>query len=345
MRVVFGAGTRATLAGEVERLAARRVLVLCTPTRRELAESVASGLGERVVGTFAGATMHVPVDVARAACVAANTRRADCCLAVGGGSTIGLAKAVALETGLPIVAIPTTYAGSEMTPIYGLTDAGGKTTGRDERVLPRTTIYDPELTLDLPATISAASGFNAIAHAVEALYAPDRNPIVEIMAEQSIAALAAALPAILREPRDLDVRAQALYGAWLAGSVLGMASMGLHHKLCHTLGGAFGLAHAQTHAVVLPYAMAYNAAQTTSAMAAAARAVGASSAGDAAGALFDLGAALGLPRSLAELGLRNDDLDLAAELAAASPYPNPRPVERDALRLLLQSAFDGRRPS
>jgi alcohol dehydrogenase class IV len=208
--------------------------------------------------------------------------------------------------------------------------------------LPRTTIYDPELTLDLPAATSVASGFNAIAHAVEALYAPDRNPVVELMAEESIAALGGALPGIAHHPRDLERRADALYGAWLAGSVLGMTTMGLHHKLCHALGGTFDLPHAQTHAVLLPYVAAYNADAAAPAMARIARALDAS---DGPSALFDLGVAIGTPRSLAELGLHDVDLDLAAELAAANPYGNPRPVERDAVRRLLQSAFDGRRPS
>jgi len=342
VRVVFGAGARAELHGEIERLGARRVLVLCTPARRDLAGSVASVLGAKIADTFAGAVMHVPVEVADAARRVAADAGADCCLGIGGGSTIGLAKAVALTTGLPVVAVPTTYAGSEMTPIYGLTEGRRKATGRDERVLPRTVIYDPELTIELPAATSVASGFNAIAHAVEALYAPDRNPIAELMAEESIAALARALPQIARNPRDLEVRGEALYGAWLAGSVLGITSMGLHHKLCHALGGAFDLPHAQTHAVMLPYVAAYNACAAAPAMARVARALGAS---DAPEGLFDLGRAIGTPRSLAELGLRATDLDHAAELAAANPYGNPRPVERAAVRLLLQSAFDGRRPS
>jgi maleylacetate reductase len=208
---------------------------------------------------------------------------ADCCVAVGGGSTVGLAKAIALTSGLPILAVPTTYAGSEMTPIWGLTAGGAKQTGRDARVLPRTVIYDPELTLGLPPRVAGPSGMNALAHCVEALYAPDTSPIVQLMAEEGIRALAAALPAIRVEPADLRARAGALYGAWLAGAALGTVSMGLHHKLCHTLGGSFGLPHAETHAVVLPYAAAYNRAAAPEAMSRAARALGAT---DAPGALF-----------------------------------------------------------
>lgn len=342
MRVLFGAGKREAIGAEIGRFDARRVLVLCTPARRGLAETVGAALGERLAGIFDGAVMHVPVAAARAAADVARYVRADCLVAAGGGSTIGLAKALALETGLPIVALPTTYSGSEMTPIYGLTEDGLKSTGRDTRVLPRVTIYDPELTFDLDAETSAASGLNALAHAVEALYAPDLDPISELMAQESVGALGRALPDVVRNPRALGPRTEALYGAWLAGAVLGAVSMGLHHKLCHTLGGTFGLPHAQTHAVLLPHVMAYNAAAAPGAMARVARALDAAS---APAAVYDLGRALGAPRNLAELGMRASDLDRAAATAARSPYDNPRPVDRDGLRIVLQSAFDGLRPS
>ena len=199
---------------------------------------------------------------------------ADCAVAIGGGSTTGLGKAIALDSGLPILAIPTTYAGSEMTPIYGLTEGGVKKTGRDARVLPRTVIYDPELTLTLPLAMTVTSAMNAIAHAAEGLYAHDGNPIIALMAEEGIRACAAALPRLAADPRDLDARGDALYGAWLCGTVLGAVAMGLHHKLCHTLGGSFNLPHAEVHTVILPHALAYNAAQAPEAMARIARALG-----------------------------------------------------------------------
>ncbi len=343
-RVVFGAGARARLPEEADRVGIRRILVLSTPEQRDTAEAVAASLGDRVAGIFPRAVMHVPIDVAHEAREEAACLGADGFLAVGGGSTVGLAKAIALVSALPIVAIPTTYAGSEMTPIFGITEGGIKTTGRDPRVLPRTVIYDPELTLSLPAALSAASGLNAVAHAVEALYAPDANPIVSLMAAESIAAFATALPDVVRNPHDLAARSEALYGAWLAGSVLGSVGMGLHHKLCHTLGGTFDLPHAETHAVLLPHAIAYNAAFATIALAPAARALGVSGAEDVPGALFDLAVAVGAPTSLAAIGMPADGLDRAAEIATRSPYPNPRPLERGAIRSLLQNAFDGRRP-
>ena len=343
-RVVFAAGARNRLPDEADRLGIRRILVLSTPEQRDTAEAVCASLGDRVAGIFPRAAMHVPIEIAHEARDEAARLGADGFVAVGGGSTVGLAKAIALVSALPILAIPTTYAGSEMTPIFGITEGGLKTTGRDPRVLPRVVIYDPELTLSLPVALSAASGMNALAHAMEALYAPDANPIVSLMAAESIAAFAAALPRVVRAPNDLGARSEALYGAWLAGSVLGAVGMGLHNKLCHTLGGSFGLPHAETHAVVLPHAIAYNAAYALDALARAAHALGVADARDVPGALFDLGATVGAPQSLAAIGMPATGLDEAADIAVRNPYPNPRPLERDAIRALLQAAFDWKRP-
>ncbi|MBL8384364.1 MAG: maleylacetate reductase [Burkholderiales bacterium] len=341
-RVVFGAGALAHLEREVGLLGAQRALVLCTPEQRAAAEEVARRLGPRCAGIFDRAAMHVPVETARAAREAAARLGADCAVAIGGGSTTGLGKAIALESSLPILAIPTTYAGSEMTAIYGVTEDGQKKTGRDPRVLPRTVIYDPELTLDLPTGLSAVSGMNAIAHAVEALYAVDANPVISLVAEEGIRALAAGLPALMTAPRDLAARADALYGAWLCGIALNGCAMALHHKLCHTLGGSFNLPHAETHTVVLPHAVAYNAPAAPAAMRRIAAALGA--AGAAAG-LIDLERRLGTPRSLAAIGMPADGLDRAADLAVAAPYPNPRPLERAAIRALLDDAYHGRAPA
>jgi alcohol dehydrogenase class IV len=341
-RVLFGVGTLARLAEEVDRLGGRRVLVLTTPTQRTLTADVTGRLGPRAAGIFDRAVMHVPVDTARAASDAAHRLAADLLVPVGGGSTTGLAKAIALESGLPILALPTTYAGSEMTSIYGLTDAGGKRTGRDPKVLPKTVIYDPALTVDLPVALSMTSGINALAHAAEGLYAQDRNPITDLLAEEGIRALAAGLPAVRAAPADLDARGACLYGAWLCATVLANVGMALHHKLCHTLGGTFNLPHAQTHTCVLPHALAYNAASAPAAMTRIARALGTTS---AAAGVYDLAADQGAPLALRDLGLAERDLDRAAELAAASPYPNPRSIERAALRALLDDAWHGRRPA
>lgn len=346
-RVVFEWGALARLPEEVERLGARRALILATPEQRALADEVARALGSRAAGVHAEAVMHVPVEVARAACVAADALDADCCVAVGGGSTIGLGKAIALESSLPILAVPTTYAGSEMTPIYGLTEGGLKRTGRDPRVLPRTVIYDPSLTLLLPAPISAASGVNAMAHAVEALYAEDANPIISLMAEESIRALGEALPVIVRTPDDAAMRSRALYGAWLAGTCLGAVGMALHHKLCHTLGGTFDLPHAALHAALLPHTAHYNHTAAPEALARVARALGggkAEEAGQAGPLLYALNRALGIPAALKEIGMPETGLDEAADLASRNPYANPRAVEREAIRALLQRAWEGVAP-
>jgi len=340
-RVVFGAGAFDKLAAEVDRLGLSKLLVLSTPGQVKLAEEAARRLGSRAAGLYPHAKMHVPIETAQAARAEARRLGADGAVAIGGGSTIGLGKAIALESGLPIVAIPTTYAGSEMTPIYGLTEGGAKKTGRDAKVLPRTVIYDPLLTLGLPAKISGPSAMNAIAHCVEALYAENANPVISLMAEEGIRTLARSLPRIAADLGDRDARGDALYGAWLAGISLGAVGMALHHKLCHTLGGSFNLPHAETHTIVLPHAVAYNSEAAPEAMQRIARALGSK---DAATGLYDLAAAIGAPLALKEIGLQEQDLDRAAEIATRNPYYNPRPVSHDGIRRLLEDAFHGRRP-
>ena len=340
-RVVFGAGAFDQLAAEVDRLGLSKLLVLSTPGQVKLAEEAARRLGSRAAGLYPHAKMHVPIETAEAARAEARRLGADGAVAIGGGSTIGLGKAIALESGLPIVAIPTTYAGSEMTPIYGLTEGGAKKTGRDARVLPRTVIYDPLLTLGLPAKISGPSGMNAIAHCVEALYAENASPVISLMAEEGIRTLARSLPRIAADLGDMEARGDALYGAWLAGISLGAVGMALHHKLCHTLGGSFNLPHAETHTIVLPHAAAYNSEAAPEAMQRIARALGSN---EAATGLYDLAAAIGAPLALKETGLQEQDLDRAAEIATRNPYYNPRAVSRDGIRRLLEDAFHGRRP-
>jgi maleylacetate reductase len=341
-RVVFGAGSLQHLAREIELLGAQRALILCTPEQRASAEAVQAIIGERSAGIFDRAVMHVPIETARAARDIARELQADCAIAIGGGSTTGLGKAIALESALPILAIPTTYAGSEMTPIYGITENGIKKTGRDPRVLPKTVIYDPELTLGLPVKLSVTSGINAIAHAAEGLYAQDANPIMSLLAEEGIRALAQGLPRIVGNPADVAARADALYGAWLCGAVLGSVGMSLHHKLCHTLGGSYNLPHAETHTVVLPHALAYNADAAPEAMTRIARALGTK---DAARGMYDLARRLGAPVALKDIGMREEELDRCADIASQNAYWNPRPIEKAAVRRLLDDAYRGRPPA
>jgi len=340
-RVIFGVGAFDRLADEVRRLGLKRALVLSTPEQREDAEEAARRLGDLSAGIFPHAVMHVPIETAREARETARRLDADCCVAIGGGSTIGLGKAIALDSGLVIVAVPTTYAGSEMTPIYGLTEDGIKKTGRDRKVLPKTVIYDPALTLTLPPKIAGPSGMNAIAHCVEGLYAMDGNPIISMFAAEGIRALARSLPRVVETPGDLDARADALYGAWLAGTVLGAVSIGIHHKLCHTLGGTFNLPHAEVHTVILPHAVKFNSRAAPEAMRIAAEALGAES---AAWGLFDLAVRLGAPVALKDIGMPADGLERAAELSTQNPYANPRPVEYEGVLELLRNAYAGTRP-
>lgn len=285
--------------------------------------------------------MHVPIENARRACEHAKAVDADCAVAIGGGSTIGLGKAIALESSLPIIAIPTTYAGSEMTPIYGITEDGLKRTGRDARVLPKTVLYDPELSVGLPPRLSFVSGMNAIAHAAEGMYAQDGNPVMSLMAEEGIRALAKGLRGVKKSSRNMEARGECLYGAWLCGLVLGNVGMALHHKLCHTLGGTFNLPHAETHAIVLPHALAYNNEAAPEAMQRIARALDATAAAEG---VYELGQDLGVASGLREIGLKESDLDRACEVALANPYWNPRAIEAVSLRALLQRAWEGSRP-
>ncbi|WP_369242417.1 maleylacetate reductase [Streptomyces sp. R21] len=341
-RVVFrpGAAVSAT-PGEAARLGLRRLLVVCGSRGQDTARMVADALGDVCVGLHAEARMHVPVEIVERAVEVARAAGADGCVAVGGGSAIGLGKGIALRTGLPLIAVPSTYAGSEMTPVWGLTENGAKRTGRDPSVQPRSVVYDPELTLSLPVDLSVTSGVNALAHAVEALYAPDGSPLVSLMAEEGVRAMTGALPGIAVAPDDLDARSRALYAAWLCGACLGSTTMGLHHKLCHVLGGTFGLPHAETHTVVLPYALAYNAPEVPLALTALNRALDTD---DAPRALRDLARRLGAPGSLAELGLTEADLEVAAAQVTGQPYPNPRKVTVDGVRDVLRAAYEGRTP-
>jgi alcohol dehydrogenase class IV len=342
-RVLFGFGTIEKVADELASLGRKRAFVLSDPHHAATAAArLMRALGEHGVYLSTDAVMHTPVEVTERVLEKVVACNADCIVALGGGSTIGLAKALALRTDLAQIVLPTTYAGSEATPVLGETREEQKSTIRSMKVLPEVIVYDVELTYGLPPAISLVSGINAIAHAVEALYAKDANPVTSSLAEQGIAALGRALPRIVSEPTNRSARADALFGAWVCGACLGAVGMSLHHKLCHVLGGAFGLPHAETHTVILPHAVAYNAAGAPVAIGRLACALGAN---HAAQALFDLAATNGAPTSLREIGMSYSDLDVAADAAVKSPYWNPRPVERDAIRKLLDDAYSGRRPS
>jgi maleylacetate reductase len=335
VRVIFGAGASDDAAAELQRAEFIRPFLLSTSGRSTDVDRVASGLPD-VAGRFARAELHVPAALVTEARDAALRAHAGSLVAIGGGSAIGLGKAIAQATGLSLAALPTTYSGSEMTDIWGVTDEHGKRTAREPRAAPRLVIYDPALTLTLPAAATAASAMNAAAHAVEALYAHDASPMPSLAAEAALRALADALPAVLQHGNDLTARTTLLRAAFLAGIALDQTSMGLQHRLAHVLGGTFGLPHAETHAALLPHVVAFNESSAPAAMSAIARALGATS---AAAGVRALAHAIGVTYTLRDLGLRDADLDRAAELATRNPPPNPRPPVRSEVLELLRDAL------
>jgi maleylacetate reductase len=340
-RVVFGAGTRQRIGEEAQLAGITRAMVVSTAGQTPRANQLVALLGDRCQLQFSRARMHTPVPITEEAVALAVEHRIDGIVAVGGGSAIGLAKAIALRNDALQVVLPTTYSGSEMTDIVGQTAGGVKETIRDPKVLPEVVVYDVELTSTLPTPVSVTSGANAMAHAIEGLYAENTNPLIALIAEEGIRALASALPRFSQVLDDVPARTEALYGAWLCGTVLGATSMALHHKLCHVLGGAFDLPHAETHGVLLPHTIAYNAPAAPAAMARAARALAAD---DVPSRLFDLVRDGGAPVSLRALGLPLEALEPATDLALLNPYWNPRPLEREGIRALLEDAWHGRHP-
>ena len=342
IRVRFGAGVRHQVADEIERLGCRRALVLSTPPQSESAMELAESLTALAAGVFTRATMHTPVAVTEEAVKHAASVEADCLVAIGGGSTTGLGKAIAYRTDLPQIVVPTTYAGSEATAILGQTENGVKTTITDPKIQPEVILYDAELVKTLPVGMTVTSALNAMAHAAEALYAQNRNPMSTMLAVEGLKAFASALPNVIKDPEDLDARGETLYGAWLCGTVLGQVGMALHHKLCHTLGGSFDLPHAETHAIILPHAIAYNARAVPDLLAPVCEIFGGDNPGTA---LYGFAKASGAPLALRDIGLDAEDVAKAAEIAVKKPYWNPQPVTRPEIETLLKAAWAGEPPS
>lgn len=337
-RVMFGSG-RVTdnLAAEVDRLGAERVMVIARGSELAVAQEVTRRI--EVTVYHDDVAPHVPIAKADRARAVAAEHRVDLVVCVGGGSTTGLAKAVALTTGLPIVAIPTTYAGSEATNMWGMTESARKTTGVDDLVLPVTVIYDAALTLSLPVDLSVASGLNAMAHCIDSMWAPRADPINRALASEGIRALATGLPVVHNDPTDLAGREEALYGAYLSAVAFASAGSGLHHKICHVLGGAYNLPHAETHATVLPYVLAFNAPAAAAAESRVAVALGSATAIAGLNALRDT---LNAPRALKDYGLQQDKIPEAVELILpVVPDSNPRPVTATDLEELLCAAYAG----
>lgn len=335
VRVVFGDGSIETVAQEIERRGWKKAMLLTTAGRVEDREELLILLGARLAGEYNGARLHVPLEVVAEARAALDRFNPDSLLAFGGGSAIGLGKALAYETKLPLVVVATTYSGSEMTAVWGNSDGRMKRTFKNAEVAPKLVIYDPELTYGLSPAVSAASGMNAIAHCVEAEYAPETGPVTSFFALEGLKRLATNLPIVVKSPSDAKARSEALFGAHLAGRALDMTAMGLEHKLAHVMGGRFGLNHAEAHAALVPWVTTWNAEGAPDAMARMGAALGVD---DAAKALVDLSKQLGI-RSLGALGFTADGIPQAAELITSMSFPNPRKVDAEGVRWVLERAL------
>jgi len=339
--VHFEIGGRHTLGHILDDMGLSRAMVLTTPEQCDAAHEIASIIGDHAAGIYSRAAMHTPVDVTRDAVAHAREIKADCVIAIGGGSTIGLGKAITLNTALPQIAVPTTYAGSEATPILGQTENGIKTTLTDAKVRPATVLYDAELVTSLPIAMSVTSGLNAIAHAAEGLYAKEATEATRDLALDGIRCFADGLPKVAQGPKNVQAREDTLRGAWACGAVLGTVGMALHHKLCHALGGSFNLPHAETHAIILPHAIAFNEVVAKAELAPVAQIFSDTQAGHA---LWTFAKILGAPMRLADLGLLETDLERAVQIATEKPYWNPRDITKDAILRILKQAWAGEPP-
>ncbi|KAL7814943.1 hypothetical protein V8C44DRAFT_28379 [Trichoderma aethiopicum] len=340
-RVLFGQDSLSKLPSELARLGCSKPLILTTPTKTFYVDDIATHLNGQIAGSYSRVTMHTPTEVTEDALKHCRSVNADCLVSIGGGSAVGLGKALFVRTGLPHITVPTTYSGSEMTPIVGQTENRVKTTHVDPKAIPAVVIYDVNLTLTLPATISATSGLNAMAHAVEALYAQDGNPIASMFAVKGIQTLARSLPRVMQNPKDVDARSDALLGAWFCGKCLAGVGVSLHHKLCHVLGGTFNLPHAETHAIILPHALAYLAPSIPNEMKVLADNLP-DSEGNAVDGLNKLLSKLGITYSLKDLGMKEEDIDLAVTNLLQKPFWSPRPLDGDLIRKLLRRAWEGK---
>ncbi len=340
-KIVFGENSALKLADEAAHMGGHRVMIACTQGMVSRISHVIETLGDLCVGIFDGAEPHCPEHVAMAALEQFETLKANIIVVIGGGSTIGIGKAITLRTGAPLIVVATTPCGSESTPIHGMLIGNTKKTGRDPKVIARTSIYDPILTTSISAHHTGTIGMNSLAHCVEALYAKVRSPVSDMMAMEGIKALTSGLPRSIENPTDLDARSQVLYGGMLSGHCVTLAGIAIHHKLCHVLGGHHGIPHGESNSVVLPYAVAYNENAAPDAMDKIMNAMGTKS---ASGGIFDFATKIGVPKSLKELGMREEDLDLAArETVERTPY-NPKSVDQRSVREMLQQAFEGVRP-
>ncbi|MEN3363893.1 MAG: maleylacetate reductase [Burkholderiales bacterium] len=340
-RVVFSPGAFAQVGVEVESLGGTRCLVISTAGRGAMAERVAALLGSRCAGIHADAKSHIPIEVVREAQGKIGALGVDCMVAIGGGAAIGLAKAIALETKIPFIVIPTTYSGSEMTGFCGITIDGVKRMHKSPDMIARTVIYDPELTLGLPLAVTVPSAMNSLAHCIDALYVSTTSPIIACAAAEGMRVIVQSLKKVLAAPGDIDARSDLLYGSYLGGAAL-TGGFALQHRLAQLLGGALHLPHADAHAAVLPYVVAFNASYVPRTDA---RIAAAFNVDDAAGGLYDFARSVGSPLGLRQLGMKESDIDRSVDIVVENDNGlNPRPLDRTGLRKLIEAAFEGQRP-
>lgn len=340
-RVVFGAGSFADVAEVAHRVGTQRLVVIASTSAHAHVAAARELLGPALVDVVVGARAHVPTTDVDATLERVTGHDSDGVVAIGGGSAIGLAKAVAVQRGLAVIAVPTTYSGSEMTAVYGTSADGRKHTARDPAAAPRAVIYDPELTYDLPVPISAETGINAVAHCVEALYAPATDPTMTLVARAGLQRLIAGLPRLAASPRDPSLREELLVGAYAAGTALATCGMGVHHRICHVLGGEFMAAHGRLNAAVLPHVVALNAPAAPALADALATALGRD---DVAAGLWDLIADLGAPATLAAAGAGDAEPEQVAARVMERPLSNPTELSHDVVRRVVERARQGARP-
>jgi maleylacetate reductase len=340
-RVVFGVGARRSVLEEVQRLKAARVLLIADAHDHQRSDEIAEYLGDSCVAIFTDVVQHVPLLQATRVRELASEVGADVTVTFGGGSATGFGKVVALSHHLPQICIPTTYAGSEQTPIWGMTSGNDKQTGRDVAALPEVVLYDPELTLALPVAIAGPSGMNALAHSIEGLYSPGANPVSSVVAFESIRVLVKHLPQLIERPGDIAERSSLLYGAYLAGTVLAVTGTSLHHKICHVLGGLYGLDHGQMNAVMLPYALQFNAPAIPEIYERLSELLG----GDASQVVYDLVTKLGAPQDLTSIGFPDGGVDAAAPMIVKAAQGNVRALDDEQAGALLRACVLGQRPS
>jgi maleylacetate reductase len=339
-RVVLGAGRARQVAAELDLLGIKRVLVACTPSGARRYDDIISALGARCAAVFAKAEAHCPLPIADEALEAFVAHDADGIVTIGGGSSIGLGKFIAAKRGAPLLAIPTTLSGSEMTSLYGVKIGNEKRTSNDIAARPRAVIYDPALTGTLPAHETAATGMNCLAHCVEALYPAQPNPVARLLALEGIRSLATSLPGVV-ERNDVASRARALYAGFIGGMLVSMVGIGLHHKICHVIGGHFDVPHGDSNSTVLPHVVAFNAPAMPDIAADIAAALGSRAAAEG---IADLAQRIAAPRSLRALGVPATGLAAVAREVVARGTHNPRPITVDGIEALLAGAWEGKLP-